>query len=225
MTDNEIIKALDRCGYLKDCADCPLSGIEGTDKCKHLLYINALDLINRLQAENKRLERDLAFAETISRARHNKIEKLSGKVVASIAEIEERDAMLMQQSEIIKRLEQSAKEKADEIERLEAEIDRQGHILNSYALQYGTVVDKNKLLKEAKAEAVREFAERLGDKIITKKAETSDYWTNNVKSYRAMQGYADIEHDTDNFLRGYNEAVEDAISIMEEMEKEIHEAD
>lgn len=48
----------------------------------------ALDLINHLKAEIEKLERDLAFAETISRARHNKIEKLSGKVVDHMAEIE-----------------------------------------------------------------------------------------------------------------------------------------
>ena len=77
--------------------------------------------------------------------------------------------------------------------------------------------EKNKEIDKAKAEAVREFADMLSQKVITKKAETSDYWINNVKSYRAMQGYADIEHETDNFLRGYNEAVEDVISIMEEM--------
>ena len=29
-----------------------------------------------------------------------------------------------------------------------------------------------------------------------------------------MQGYSDIEHDVDNFLRGYNEAVEDILAIL-----------
>ena len=51
--------------------------------------------------------------------------------------------------------------------------------------------------------------------IIRKKAEVIDYWKNDVKQYRAMQGYSNIEHDIDNFLRGYNEAVEDFLGILE----------
>ena len=38
------------------------------------------------------------------------------------------------------------------------------------------------------------------EKIIRKKADVSNYWQNNVKKYRAMQGYSNIEHDVDNFL-------------------------
>lgn len=52
------------------------------------------------------------------------------------------------------------------------------------------------------------------EQIIRKKAEVSDYWQNDVKSYRAMKGYSNIEHDVDNFLRGYNEAVEDILAIL-----------
>jgi hypothetical protein len=29
-----------------------------------------------------------------------------------------------------------------------------------------------------------------------------------------MHGYSDIEHDVDNFLRGYNEAVDDVLAIL-----------
>ena len=58
------------------------------------------------------------------------------------------------------------------------------------------------------------------EKIIRKKADVSNYWQNNVKQYRAMQGYSNIEHDVDNFLRGYNEAVEDIITILDGTPKE-----
>ena len=58
------------------------------------------------------------------------------------------------------------------------------------------------------------------EKIIRKKAEVSDYWQNDVKQYRAMKGYSDIEHDVDNFLRGYNEAVEDILAILDGTPKE-----
>ena len=55
----------------------------------------------------------------------------------------------------------------------------------------------------------------ISEKIIRKKAKVSDYWQNNVKQYRATQGYSNIEHDVDNFLRGYNEAVDDFLAILE----------
>lgn len=48
-----------------------------------------------------------------------------------------------------------------EIEKQEAEIERLNYILQCYALEYGTVGDKERLLKVARAEAVKEFAERL----------------------------------------------------------------
>lgn len=53
------------------------------------------------------------------------------------------------------------------------------------------------------------------EQIIRKKAEVGNYWQNDVKKYRAMQGYSNIEHDVDNFLRGYNEAVEDILAILD----------
>ena len=58
------------------------------------------------------------------------------------------------------------------------------------------------------------------EKIIRKKADVSNYWQNNVKQYRAMQGYSNIEHDVDKFLRGYNEAVEDILAILDDTPKE-----
>lgn len=54
----------------------------------------------------------------------------------------------------------------------------------------------------------------VSEQIIRKKAEVSEYWKNDVKQYRALKGYSDIEHDADNFLRGYNEAVEDVLAIL-----------
>jgi hypothetical protein len=60
----------------------------------------------------------------------------------------------------------------------------------------------------------------IGEQIIRKKAEVSNYWQNDVKQYRVMQGYSNIEHDVDNFLRGYNEAVEDILAILDGTPKE-----
>ena len=60
----------------------------------------------------------------------------------------------------------------------------------------------------------------ISEKIILKKVKVSDYWQNDVKQYRAMKGYSDIEHDVDNFLRGYNEAVNDILTILDGTSKE-----
>ena len=59
MTDKEIIKGLECC-YTNngdDCYKCPYEG-ESTAQmfCDNKLTRDALDLINRLQAENKKLE-------------------------------------------------------------------------------------------------------------------------------------------------------------------------
>lgn len=70
----------------------------------------------------------------------------------------------------------------------------------------------NEISKAPTVEAVE--VETVSEKIIRKKAEVSDYWMDDVKRYRATQGYSDIEHDVDNFLRGYNEAVEDMLAIL-----------
>lgn len=78
----------------------------------------------------------------------------------------------------------------------------------------GAVLDK--VVKHKQEEAVKEFTE----KIIRKKSEIIEYWKNDVKQYRAMKGYSDIEHDVDNFLRGYNEAVEDMLAILDERRKD-----
>ena len=55
MTDNEIIKALEKCSYhqtMRACFKCPL---ENNEDCKDNLQKYALDLINRQKAEIERL--------------------------------------------------------------------------------------------------------------------------------------------------------------------------
>ena len=52
-----------------------------------------------------------------------------------------------------------------EVEKLEAEVERLTNILHSYALQYGTVVDKQKVIDKAKAEVAREIFEDIRETI------------------------------------------------------------
>lgn len=80
-------------------------------------------------------------------------------------------------------------------------------------MKHDKEADKNCRHFKNKADYVK--SESVSEQIIRKQAEVSDYWKNDVKKYRAMQGYSDIEHDADNFLRGYNEAVEDMLAILD----------
>lgn len=62
LTDAEVKKALECCvgdNDGKNCFDCPLWEI---DDCQEQLLLDALDLINRLQAENERLKSDVSVS-------------------------------------------------------------------------------------------------------------------------------------------------------------------
>ena len=85
-----------------------------------------------------------------------------------------------------------------ENERLQKESDRRHYTLQCYALQYGTVKDQTEVINKAKAEAVREFADKL-------------------KCYaKSGKGYLGRAY--------YSVAVADIDNLLEEMEKENHEA-
>ena len=58
-TDNEIIKALECCGrdYVADCDHCVLNDLNRNDCYSLILHKYSLDLINRLKAENERLDK------------------------------------------------------------------------------------------------------------------------------------------------------------------------
>jgi hypothetical protein len=59
LTDTEIKKALKICGtYKGKCTDCPAFIKVDRSNCKKVL-LGALDIINRLQAENERLKENL----------------------------------------------------------------------------------------------------------------------------------------------------------------------
>lgn len=65
-TDSEIIKALECCNHIEtDCELCPLYT---TKECSKVMLDSTLDLINRLQAENERLNDKVKGFEKIRRA-------------------------------------------------------------------------------------------------------------------------------------------------------------
>lgn len=63
MTDNEIIKALERCSTTMagECKECPL--YKQVDNCTSKLTKDALDLINRQKAEIERLEQVVSIKQ------------------------------------------------------------------------------------------------------------------------------------------------------------------
>lgn len=69
-------------------------------------------------------------------------------------------------NDVVTALENENAELMNRIFDLEAENERRGKILNSYALQYGTVTDQSKKVKEIKSEAYEEFAEEFEKRCI-----------------------------------------------------------
>ena len=60
MTDNDIIKALECCCKNNSCEGCPLDYFTfSSSQCASELTIKSLDLINRQNAENKRLRKEV----------------------------------------------------------------------------------------------------------------------------------------------------------------------
>ena len=68
MNDNDIIKALEFCESLTcECTSwCPMfyNGTNSKSDCRGELHKNALDLINRLKAENEELKQRIEVLET-----------------------------------------------------------------------------------------------------------------------------------------------------------------
>lgn len=57
MTDKEIIKALECCYVaIEKCRECPYDKYTSGEGCFRTMYIDTINLINRLQAENERLQ-------------------------------------------------------------------------------------------------------------------------------------------------------------------------
>jgi hypothetical protein len=158
MTDNEIIKALERVKeqYGVDCYECKYKRLCKNKVCPFHTCDYALDLIKRQQAEIAELK-----VET-ERLDMNKWwkEKLS----------ELQKPLLKAYNQF--RLDEAVKERTKE---LQAEIEKKDRILESYALQYGTAVDKERIIKaeleklhpyklhygNLKTEIVHEFADRV----------------------------------------------------------------
>ena len=93
MTNNDIIKALECCCKNNNCEGCPLDYLTFSSQCASELAIKSLDLINRLQAQNKDLaetvhnltiEKDALFDET--EELKAEVERLNAENMLTISE-------------------------------------------------------------------------------------------------------------------------------------------
>ena len=64
---------------------------------------------------------------------------------------------------------------------------------------------------------MKEKIEEISTKIIIKKEKVKEEWYAYLNRQRGFPEYSKIEKDVDNWLRGYNEAVDDALAILDEV--------
>ncbi|MBO5463772.1 MAG: hypothetical protein J6A49_10730 [Clostridia bacterium] len=108
MTDKEIIKALECCADLFDCIDCPCKEFCG-DLGK--LQQNALDLINRQQAEKEVMQKYIDCLKSENHDYNHATEQLAKENRQLQAEIERLLQKLQQpQTEAIKEFAERLKE-------------------------------------------------------------------------------------------------------------------
>lgn len=82
---------------------------------------------------------------------------------------------------------------------------------NSYKLHYN----------KARTEAVKEFVKKSEMAVFVKQDEQREQMFDILKSHRATLSYFAIEQATDNWIRGYGEAVQDVIGILDNLLKEM----
>ena len=64
---------------------------------------------------------------------------------------------------------------------------------------------------------IKDKLEEISTKIIIKNAKVQDEWFAYLNRNRCFPEYPKIEKDVDNWLRGYNEAVDDALAVLDEV--------
>lgn len=154
MTDKEIIKALECCTNPKVGVECPREKFVDVcnDGCSHLLMTQALDLINRQQAEI-----DDLFLK-LNGVMWSVDKWLDGD---ELKQDEVNRAITMRE----KTLQITEKQQA-EIERLQNESVGKCELAISMRSDHNIDIDCNYCIEQAKAEAIKEFVERLKEKYI-----------------------------------------------------------
>ena len=138
MKPEDVMRALECCTFNPNCEECPFT--LGREDCTSLDQL-ALALLRK---------KDALIAELTQTNAH---------YLAKKTEVIEE--LQLGWSEDQERVRKILDAKDAKIADLEKEIERKAHILESYALQYGTVMDQSKAVKEIRDEVITEFTERL----------------------------------------------------------------
>ena len=130
LTDNEIIKALKCCCKNNNCEGCPLDYLTCSSQCVSELAIKSLDLINRLQSQNKDLAETVHNIQVKKDALFDKCEELKKEVVRLNAEnmltISERNAFRTSFYDVSKQLKTVKSEAVKEFAERLKEMSTQG---------------------------------------------------------------------------------------------------
>ena len=191
LTDAEIKKALECCTIKHDCNECPYK----VDKCKVLngVLSDALDLINRQEGEKEKNENIIRIAD---------------KTIATLnAEIRHLD----QESDILRADVENLNRICDEVnaenESLKAEVERLNNNIYAMATTLSTSA------RATRHEAYKNCVEKSEKAIFIKQDDRRKEMLEILKTYRGTRTYSDTEQATDNWLRGYGEAVQDVLGV------------
>lgn len=84
-----------------------------------------------------------------------------------------------------------------------------------------TLEDYDNLIGDISKEGMKEFAERSEKEIFIKQEDERKQMLKILKTYRGTKAYSDTEQATDNWLRGYGEAVQDVLGVFNNLLKEL----
>ena len=166
MTDAEVIKALKICGNIinADCKECSYDG----KNCVVRLIQSTNDLIKRQQAKNKELDEKLIIQKGLIDTQKAEIEGLEYIIMGVMHSVDKwLDGDELKQDEVNRAA--TMREKTLQItEKQQAEIER----LQSEKAKLHKLIPK--MIKDAKSEAIKEFAERL--RLAMGKFSVKEYW-------------------------------------------------
>lgn len=113
-----------------------------------------------------------------------------------------------------------------EVERLQSIVNAELDTIHDLGDDYERALEEGQeLVKTAKSEAIKEFQQKSEKAIFIKQDDERKQMLEILKTYQGTRTYADTEQATDNWLRGYGEAVQDILSINDNLVKEMTEND